>query len=265
MHTKACRDCHLQSAGDARFCQYCGLAFVYAARNANTARPKSKRAAPWLTVVLSLAAFGLVIAAITAVMELGQKSTLARNSDLDRIQAVNVQSTRLTYPPSRGVDYYVTATKLNVRLCADQSCPLTNRLSRQQKVTVYSRDGEWARVSKYYDSSPEKLEFPQIQSETVARWVAIEHLSRTRPEDLPPPTPQVKVPFNPMIRGLPQASAAGLSENDVATLRKYAEKLIKSGECTAIVSGDKSLSRPNLYFVICEGDTSYRYFKKSDI
>ena len=70
---------------------------------------------------------------------------------------------------------YVTADRLNVRLAPELSGKIADVLHHGQKVDVLELQGQWARISRYYDGSIEDL------SGGVARWVAIEHLSDSGP------------------------------------------------------------------------------------
>ena len=70
---------------------------------------------------------------------------------------------------------YVTANRLNVRLAPDPSGKITIVLDLGEKVNVLEVQGDWARISHYYDGSTEGL------SGGVARWVAAEYLSDSRP------------------------------------------------------------------------------------
>ena len=69
---------------------------------------------------------------------------------------------------------YVTADRLNVRLAPSPSGKITNVLDRGQKVDVLEVQGEWARISRYYDGSIEGV------SGGVARWVSTRYLSHCR-------------------------------------------------------------------------------------
>ncbi len=158
-------------------------------------------------------------------------------------------------------DYYVSGDVLNVRLCPADDCPVTNRIYKGEKVTVYEQVGDWARISEFYDSYAERLEFPQIGSETVARWVAFSYLSMTKPEKKEQPQLDAAL-TDPRINGIPDVGDYGLTLEDVTILRRYAAELLESGECSSIELGDKSTTKPNTYYVSCTGESNNRFFTK---
>lgn len=160
--------------------------------------------------------------------------------------------------------YFVKADRTNVRLCPAITCPTANSFDRGQAVQVFEIKQGWGRITKYYDASAERDEFPQITAETVANWVRIDLLSRTRPAD------DASAKFDSAlidtrIDGIPEKPAYGLSATDIAILRKYAVKLLQDGQCSAIDDGDKSLSKAGQYYVHCRGEPSNRFFSAAEI
>jgi hypothetical protein len=159
---------------------------------------------------------------------------------------------------------YVIADTLNERLCPRIDCPSTNKIYRGQKLEIFERVDGWARVSEYYDSARERVEFPEINTATVARWVAEQYLS-------PSPPPPVGQPAfdeqlnDPRIQGIPSVGEYALKKQDVLLLRKYSLQLIMSGECRGIEYGDKSVNKPNQYYVVCVGEDRSRFFTPSDV
>jgi len=155
---------------------------------------------------------------------------------------------------TEGGSYYVTAPTVNVRLAPNANAKITNRLYRQNRVDVLElRDG-WARISRYYDGRVEGL------SGDVARWVSASHLSQHRPPDLAQPN----LPDDPRIGGIPEVGESGLTESDVLILHRGAKLLLDSGRCKRIEYGDKSVSKPNTYYVNCGGPRNH-FFKPSDL
>lgn len=67
------------------------------------------------------------------------------------------------------------------------------------------------------------------------------------------------------IQGLPEVGQSGLTETDVLLLRKYAHYLISNEICSKIDYGDKSVHRPNTYFVACSGESENRFFTPEDV
>lgn len=47
-------------------------------------------------------------------------------------------------------ELYVTADTLNVRLCADGSCPSTNKIYRGDRVKVLEEKNGWDRITDFY-------------------------------------------------------------------------------------------------------------------
>ena len=112
--------------------------------------------------------------------------------------------------------YIVTATSLNVRLAADTSGKLVDKLDMSERVNVIEvRDG-WARISEYYDGTTEGL------SGRVARWVYAAHLT-----DKPPAAERLKV--NPAVYDAISAS------EDLEQLRdifaQASQRLINNRRC----------------------------------
>ena len=152
--------------------------------------------------------------------------------------------------------YYVKANVLEERLAPSSTGSVTNRIYRQQKVEVFELKDGWARVSEYYDGSVEG------KNGQVARWVSAGGLSVSRPKDLPQP----KVPTDPRIAkdAIPKVGEGGLTEQDVQILYKGALKFLNSGQCSRIEYGDKSVDKPNTYYVNCGGPRN-SFFKPSDL
>jgi hypothetical protein len=152
--------------------------------------------------------------------------------------------------------YYVTVGQTDERLAPSPSSQSTNRIYRQQKVDVFEvRDG-WARVSKYYDGSVEGV------SGEVARWVLAVHLGKQRPADLPQP----KVDRDPRIAesAIGKVGEDGLTEQDVRILYRGAQHFLDTGRCSRVEMADKSVSKPNTYYVNC-GEPQNIFFTAADL
>lgn len=141
--------------------------------------------------------------------------------------------------------YYVKVPVLDERLEPSDQGASTNKIYLRQKVEVFEIEGDWARVSKYYDGKVEG------KTGKLARWVAACGLSAQRPSE--PPLP--KTPNDPRIAkdAIPKVGQGGLSEKDVQILYKGALKFLNSGNCSRVELGDKSASRPNTYYINCGG------------
>ncbi len=159
-------------------------------------------------------------------------------------------------------DYYVKGTTLNVRLCPEADCPVKTRLDYGAKVTVYERKGDWARIGEFYDAASEPIKSPKIKDDKVARWVSSKFLSQTKP----PKRPQFKKALmDPRIKYMPRVGQDGLTAQDILIMRKYAVKVLQTGECNSIVNADKSKKRKGYYFVTCDNDYESRFFTKRDV
>ena len=165
---------------------------------------------------------------------------------------------------SQPTNYYVNADNLNVRLCPDPTCPVTNRIYRRQQVEVYENNDGWARISEYYDADVERAEFPNLRGELVARWVWDEYLAKTQPSELRQPAFPDYLMDN-RIQGIPKVGQSALTENDVLLLRKYSYYLVSNQICSNIEYGDKSVHRANTYFVLCAGEARNRFFTPNDV
>ncbi|NOR45886.1 MAG: SH3 domain-containing protein, partial [Candidatus Delongbacteria bacterium] len=141
----------------------------------------------------------------------------------------------------------------NVRLAHNPNGKITNKLYREQKVHVYEIKNTWARISEYYDGSKEGV------SGKVARWVSKKYLSATRPSD----KPKQKFSDDPRIKGIPKVPKYGLTERDIQVLYTAAKYFLKKGRCRKIEYGDKSVSKPNTYYLNW-GGRNY-FFKPSEI
>ncbi len=163
---------------------------------------------------------------------------------------------------AHAADYYVKATTLNVRLCPDGGCPVKTRLDYGAKVSVYEHKGDWARISEFSDAASEPIKSPKIKDATVARWVSSKFLSETKP---PKRRRWKKALMDPRIKYMPRVGQDGLTAKDILIMRKYAVKVLQTGECNSIVNADKSKKRRNTYFVTCDNDYQARYFTKADV
>jgi hypothetical protein len=146
-------------------------------------------------------------------------------------------------------EYYVATPVTEERLSPSLDGKIVNRIYLQQKVTVYRIAGEWALVTE-----------PRWQP----RWVICKHLSRAKPE-LPAaqPVPQELQDLRIERGALPQVGEFGLTQEDINILWKGANLMLKQGRCTRVVSGDKSTSKPNTYYV-SDGPRNY-YFTANDV
>ena len=174
---------------------------------------------------------------------------------------------------------WVNSSSLNRRTCPSTSCPTVGKYYFREAVFVHEWQGAWVRASKYYKDTgcylSGRADFVK-QGRTAclsqdgyradgsfAEWVHGDYLSAKRPE-LPPQPEFPTELMDPRIEGIPMVGELELSEYDVLILRKYAAKLLKSGECTMIETGYKSIHRPGYYYVYCSGENRNRFFRPSD-
>lgn len=151
--------------------------------------------------------------------------------------------------------YYVKEPMLEERLGPSKSAPVANKLYLQQKVDVLEVKGDWARVTKYYDANPEG------KGSLVARWVLSNGLSQTQPKE--PPQPKLVWDSRVGKGAIPKVGMDGLSSIDVEILHKATVKFLNSGKCSKIELADKSVSKPNTYYINCGGPNIF--FTPSDV
>lgn len=145
--------------------------------------------------------------------------------------------------------YYVIRDTL-VEMSAPGGGSIVNRLYYGQGLTVTSVNGKYARVTE-----------PQF----VGRWVEFAGLSKARPA----PKPQKPVPKSqqdPRIDkdAIPKVGDGGLSQRDVDILWRGANYFLKIGKCSRVDLADKSLSRPNTYYINCGGPQNI-FFTEADL
>jgi hypothetical protein len=146
-------------------------------------------------------------------------------------------------------NYYVIASKLNVRLESNKYGKLTNTLYKRQKVEVFEVKNGWARISSYYDGVLEGV------SGEVARWVFAKYLSAKRP-----PEEQVHNLNSPVANAIKLSDDFSKYQNVFISV---SEKLIESGKCSITdfkFTGGwvrTVIHKPKLvYFAYCGGATA---------
>jgi hypothetical protein len=151
--------------------------------------------------------------------------------------------------------YYVQNNVLEERLEPSSAGKVTNKIYRSQKVEVLEVKNGWARVSRYYDGEVEG------KQGKVARWVSASGLSASKPAELKQPT--IQKDSRIAANALPKVGENNLTEADVMILHKGAIKFLNSGQCTNVEFGDKSVSKPNTYYINCGGPNIF--FTPSDV
>jgi len=112
--------------------------------------------------------------------------------------------------------YVVTADSLNVRLAANGTGKISDKLYQQDKVEVFEVTNGWARISGYFDIEANGL------SSKVARWVFATHLSARRPAE------KKIIVSTPMVEAIRSSDDLALH---LDTFVGVSEKLVRSGEC----------------------------------
>lgn len=141
--------------------------------------------------------------------------------------------------------YFVKEKFLEERLAPQANASITNKIYLQQKVDVFEIKNGFARVSKYYDG---EVEGKQGQ---VARWVLTAGLSSTRPAL--PAQPKFRDDDRIQKGAIPAVGEGGLNKKDVEILHAAANKYLKSGKCSKVVMADKSVNKPNTFYLNCGG------------
>jgi hypothetical protein len=200
--------------------------------------------------------FFIVLSAITACGGRNDQKVVEREPPI-------VEETSFVSADSEFATMYVAAESTDMFLCPDGDCPVTNTVYYGQLVDVFEERNSWSRVSEYYDASSERAEFPSISDATVARWVRSNDLTDV------PPTPKDELSadqryFDERIQGISKPGEYGLTEDDILLIRRYAYGMLATGQCDRIEYGDKSVSKPNTYFVNC-GEAQNRFFTPSDV
>jgi hypothetical protein len=112
--------------------------------------------------------------------------------------------------------FVVTADSLNVRLAANETGKVTDKLFQREKVEVFEVKNGWARISEYYDDENNGL------SAKVARWVFATHLSAPR-------LAATKATVNsPVVNAIKSSDDLAIHQD---TFVWVSEELIDSGEC----------------------------------
>jgi hypothetical protein len=184
-----------------------------------------------------------------------------------------------------GAIRYVGARTLNVRICPDIECEVAVKVYRGHMVEVYEAREGWSRISKYYEAKTEGLKASggEETSGKVARWASSKFLWRHKPGQTPV-APKTEVAsasqvtaisnhapdtmgdasevasVDHLIKGLPRAGFNNFTRQDVQYLRAYAERTIRSGDCTSVEYADKSVIVEGRYYVHCTGEELHRFF-----
>lgn len=154
--------------------------------------------------------------------------------------------------PSGPTDYWVKGDQATER--SRPGGPAVNTVYYRQKMTVYERRGEWYRTT---------------EDRAAPRWTRASELTDTQP------------PERPIYRGpagmrdsriapdaISNPGENGLTRADVDILWRGANLVLAARpECSRIDWADKSVNRPNTYYVTCDMNGSARniFFTRAEV
>ena len=148
--------------------------------------------------------------------------------------------------------YWVNVTASDEHSTPDG--PVVNRVYYGQQFTIYEKRGDWYRT---------------VEDGFVPRWTKASDLSATKPPEKPaypgpPETQDDRIAPN----AFPKPGEYGLTRRDVDTLRKGAMMVLrKRPDCSQITIGDKSVNKPNTYYVTCRvnGSVENVFFTPAEV
>lgn len=148
-------------------------------------------------------------------------------------------------------DYWVKAESATEH--SSPNGPVVNRVYYGQKFTVYERRGEWYRT---------------VEDGFVARWTRASSLADKEPPAKPAYVGPSEYQDDRIAPdAIPNPGEYGLTKADVDTLRKGAKLVLQSRpDCSRIEAGDKSVKKPNTYYVTCRigGSVENVFFTRAD-
>lgn len=116
--------------------------------------------------------------------------------------------------------------------------PVVNRVYYGQKLTTYERRGDWYRT---------------VEDGFEPRWTKADDLTSTKPTEKPAyfgPAGYQDARIEP--DAIPNPGQYGLTKRDVDTLWKGAAMVLRErSDCSQITTADKSVRKPNTYYVTC--------------
>lgn len=132
--------------------------------------------------------------------------------------------------------------------------PVVNRVYYGQKLTAYERRGEWIRT---------------VEDGFEPRWTKASDLASTKPPEKPEYSePAAYQDARIASDAIPDPGQCGLTKRDVEALWKGAKMVLRDQpSCSQITTADKSVSRPNTYYVTCRmGDLRENvFFTRSEV
>lgn len=116
--------------------------------------------------------------------------------------------------------------------------PVVNRVYYGQRLTTYKRQNDWYRT---------------VEDGFAPRWTKAGDLTSTKPPEKPAysgPAAYQDVRIAP--DAIPNPGQYGLTKRDVDALWKGAKMVLRGRpNCSQITSADKSVRKPNTYYVTC--------------
>jgi hypothetical protein len=116
--------------------------------------------------------------------------------------------------------------------------PVVNRVYYGQKLTTYERRGDWYRT---------------VEDGFEPRWTKADDLTSTKPAEKPAysgPAGYQDARIEP--DAIPNPGQYGLTKRDVDDLWKGATMVLRERpDCSQITTADKSVRKPNTYYVTC--------------
>ncbi len=128
------------------------------------------------------------------------------------------------------------------------------RRSYGQQFTGYEKRGEGCRT---------------VEDGFIPRWTSASDLSATKPPEKPayagpPETQDDRI----APHAFPEPGDYGLTGRDVDTLRKGTKRVLRQRpDCSQITIGDKSVNKPNTYYVTCRvnGSVENVFFTRQEV
>jgi len=149
-------------------------------------------------------------------------------------------------------DYWVKAESATEH--SSPNGPVVNRVYYGQKFTVYEKRGEWYRT---------------VEDGFVARWTRASSLADKEPPAKPAYAGPSEYQDDRIAPdAIPNPGEYGLTKADVDALRKGAKLVLQSRpDCARIEAGDKSVKKPNTYYVTCRigGLVENVFFTRSEV
>lgn len=155
-----------------------------------------------------------------------------------------------TVPADAQTDLFVQSERADMFSEPSSRGPRVNRVYARQRITVYETRNGWARVTPL-EASP--------------RWMEMRLLGPNRPAEQPAVQSTAIFSDPRIVSGaLTVRPGSGLDAQDVEMLWRAARRALDTG-CQKIINGDKSVNRPNTFFISCDGEPRNRFYTTSEL